>query len=192
MAKFHKNTPGNGLNLKLVFTDKDGKALSNEKIDQISAGILNHTLDFPVFYGPNVNSYKRWFEDEIKESWNKIGNNSNIQGVNVIEEDKLKKIHFILPGADSNPYLVLFAAIESAKEGLKEKITSKKAESNLEGKRLPINLNQANKLFNDSKFAKQILGNDYHYHYNAFYTFEYREYLNQVSLWESKRYLYSV
>lgn len=192
MSKFHKDSPGNALNLKLIFTDKDGKSLSDEHIDHISSGILNHTLDFPVFYGPTANSYKRWFEDEIKFGWNKIGNNSNIQGVNLINEDNFKKIQFLLPGSDTNPYLVLFAAIESAKEGLKEKITNKIAEKNLEDKRLPINLNYANKFFNDSKFAKRVLGNDYHYHFNAFYMFEYREYLNQVSLWESERYLYSV
>lgn len=192
MAKFKKEEPGNGMNIKYVFSSKEGKALPNEQIDYICGGILNHTLDFSCFYGPTVNSYKRFFEEEISGKWNKIGNNSEICGVNILNEDDKKKVHLMLPGADSNPYLVSYVALESALDGIKTKTCSKTAENNLKDKKLPITLNQANKLFRNSDFAKLVFGNDYHYHYNAFYVYEYQQYMNQVSLWEAERYLYSV
>lgn len=192
MAKFHKDEPGNGLNLKLRFTDLDGNDLSAEKTDMIGAGILKNTLDFACLYGPNNNSYKRFLEEEVLQSWNKMGNNSNIQGVNLVEENKQKKIHFNLPGSDSNPYLVLFSAIKSAENGLKEKISSSQAEKLLSDKRLPISLYQSIKSFRDSNIVKESLGRDFHFHYTEFFKFEYQQYMDQVSLWENERYLYSI
>lgn len=156
------------------------------------AGILNHSLDFACFYAPTVNSYKRLFEEEIQEGWNKVGNNGNIQGVNHVKEDNKSIIHFALPGADSNPYLVINAAIHSALSGIRSKFNSSIVQQDLAKKTLPVNLYQAIKIYNDSAAVKKALGEDFHYHYGCFYTYEYQTYMNQISLWEKERYLYSI
>ena len=194
MSKFDKETIGNNLNLKFSFTDKEGNQLTNEKIDSLAAGILNNSLDYTCIYGPTANSYKRFFEHNIQENWNKIGSLNSVKGINIYNAKNIKEtqIEFNLPGSDVNPYLVLTTALNSALNGYKNNFYSKDVEKILEEKKLPINLNEAIELFNDSKDAKLLFGEDFHYHYRAFYEYEYGTYLNQVSSWERNRYLNAI
>jgi glutamine synthetase len=192
MAKFSTEFPGNSLNLKLTLTDLDGKTISDDKIGQFAAGVLKYTRDYLCFYAPNVNSYKRLYEDDIYNCWNKIGNSSDIKGVNIINENHTKKIHFAVPGADANPYLVLFALIESGKLGIEETLLTSNVEKGLKDLEIPTSLNKANKIFKLSEATKKSLGEEFHYHYNAFYSYEYESFNNQISLWELERYLYSI
>ena len=192
MAKFHHELPGNSYNLKLVFTDNNGKQLPDSSLRQICAGILKHTLELSAFYCPNINSYKRLFEPDIHQNWNKLGDNNNLKGINLIQEDGITKISFALPGADSNPYLILMSIIKSAQNGLENKLDVSNIEKELDSKSLPMTLLQGVKHFEKSAFAKQILGEEYHDHYCNFYTYEFKQYMNQISNWEMERYLYAI
>jgi glutamine synthetase len=192
MAKYLSKFHGNSLGLKISLTDLEGNNISDEEIDKFAAGILKYTTDFACFYAPNVNSYKRFYENEIFNTWNKVGDNSNIQGVNILAENNTKKISFVIPGADTNPYLVLYSIIESGKLGLQQSLSTSKVENALLDLSIPTSLNKANKLFNASQAVKHSLGEEFHYHYNAFYSYEFEAYNSQVSLWELERYLYSI
>jgi glutamine synthetase len=68
-----------------------------------------------MFYAPNVNSYKRLKEPSIGDNWNKIGFNTSDCGVNIIEEENNKKLHFNLAGADVNQYLCIFGILNSVR-----------------------------------------------------------------------------
>ena len=192
MAKYHQDTPGNAINLKLNFTDLKGKQLKAEEYEKIASGILKNSLDYSVIYGPTANSYKRFFEEEIQNNWNKLGTNNDINGVNLINHGDKTSIHFHLPGADVNPYLTIFSICHSAIYGLNTNASKSSVEKSLEGKKLPINLYEAIQIFDKSEIAQKSLGNDFHYHFKAFYTFEFQQYLNQITHWETERYLYSI
>ena len=194
MAKYSKELPGNNLNLKITLLDSDNKPVSDEINDNFMAGIVKYARDFSTIYLPNVNSYKRFYEEDIKNNWFLVGDHTNIKGVNRIKENNVNKISFALPGADANPYLVLFALIESGKLGLNENLKSDEVSNSLkkEQNNFPTSLFKANKVFKNSKVAKEVLGEAFHDHFSAFYHFEYQNFNNQVSEWELERYLYSI
>ena len=194
MAKYSRDFPGNNLNLKLTLLDSNDKPVSEEINDNFIAGIIKYAKDFSTMYLPNVNSYKRLYEDDIKDKWHLVGNNSNIKGINKIKENDINKIGFALPGSDANPYLVLFALIESGKLGLNENLKSEEVSNIItkENNSFPTSLYKANKIFKNSKIAKEVLGDSFHDHFSAFYHFEYQNFNNQVSEWELERYLYSI
>lgn len=194
MAKYSEEFAGNNLNLKISLLDNNNKPVSNEINDSFVAGILKYITDFSTIYLPNVNSYKRLFEDRIIKNLDIIGNSSSLKPINIIKENDVQKISFNLSGADANPYLVLYALIESGKLGLKDKLNSNNISNELKTNKIkfPTSLYKANKIFSNSEFAKNTLGKSYHNHYSAFFNFEYQNYNNQVSEWELNRYLYSI
>lgn len=192
MAKYKQDLPGNGLNISVKLTDLEDNPTDSSSFEQAVAGILKHQLDYLCYYAPNINSYKRFFEDEIISSWNKVGSNSDIKGLNIIKEKNYEKINYIIPGSDANPYLVIFALIESIRSGINKKLKISQAELETRNLSLPTSLNKARKHFERSDLAKESLGEDFHYHYNAFYAYECEAFNNQISVWELSRYLYSV
>jgi glutamine synthetase len=68
----------------------------------------------------------------------------------------------------------------------------KDALTELNSKALPLNLNKSVTLYEKNEFIKEILGEEIHYHFGAFYSFEFAEYMNQVDDWERNRYLYQI
>lgn len=192
MAKYDTNIPGNSMNLKFKIVDKDGKDVSEDIVSQSMAGVLNHSLDFMCFYAPNVNSYKRFFDKEIFLTWNKSGNEINIQGINKYKENNVSKINYLIPGSDSNPYLVLFAIVESVRYGIENKLNLVEVEKKHSHHELPTSLFKSLKHFKNSQYARESIGDIYHDHYSIFYNHEYESYNGQVSHWELERYLYSI
>lgn len=192
MAKSHDDLIGNSLNIKLSFFDKNQNNISGELLNNMTAGILSNILDYTMFYCPNANSYKRLKEEDIDENWNKIGDNENLKGINILKEKSESKVLFTLTGADTNPYLALMCVLESALNGYLNKETIQNAEKKLSGKKLPLTLYNSIQNYEKSESAINTLGEKYHKHFKSFYTWEYTQYMNQVSNWELERYLYSV
>jgi glutamine synthetase len=58
--------------------------------------------------------------------------------------------------------------------------------------KLPINLNRCISLYEKNQFIKELLGEEIHYHYSAFYNFEYAEFNKEVNEWERERYFYQI
>lgn len=192
MAKYKSDEPGNSLNLKLSITDLDNKPIDTNIINSALAGVLNYKLDYLVFYAPNANSYKRLYEKDIYNNWNKIGNGNEVKGVNLIHKNNQHQISFVLPGADANPYLVLFSILESIRKGVQNKLKVDEIEKKVSHLNLPTSLLKAVKIFKNSPIARESLGDIYHDHYSMFYNYEFSAYNNQVSKWELDRYLYSI
>lgn len=192
MAKSHDEFVGNSLNIKLTFYDQNQKNIYGETLNNLTAGILSNILDYTIFYCPNANSYKRLKEEDIDINWNKVGDNENLRGINIIKEKSESKVLFTLTGSDTNPYLALMSILNSALNGLLSKDTIEKAEKKLHDKKLPLTLYNSIQNYEKSNEALNSLGEKFHKHFNSFYTWEYTQYMNQVSNWELERYLYSV
>ena len=192
MAKFLTELLGNRFNLKFTITNLEGKPASDNVINQALAGVLNHTLDFICFYAPNVNSYKRFFDNDLLDNWNKLGSSNDIQGINLLKDKKENKINFLLPGADANPYLSLFSIVESVRLGVQNKLDIKEAENKVSHHNLPTSLFKAVKHFKNSQVARESIGDVYHEHFGIFNTHEYESFNGQISHWELERYLYSI
>lgn len=78
------------------------------------------------------------------------------------------------------------------KSGITNKTNLEDALSESSRKALPLNLNKSVSLYEKNEFMKEVLGEEIHYHYGAFYNFEFSEYMNQVDDWERNRYLYQI
>lgn len=192
MAKYNQDLPGNGMNISIKLTDLEGNRVENDIFEQAVAGILKHQLNYLCFYAPNINSYKRFYEDEIISGWNHVGSNADLKCLNILKEKNSEKINYTIPGSDSNPYLVLLGLIESVKSGINDKLRIEAIEKESKDLSLPTSLNKARKLFEKSGHAKKSLGDEFHYHYNAIFSYECESFNNQISVWELGRYLYSV
>jgi glutamine synthetase len=113
-------------------------------------------------------------------------------GVNILTENNTNKILFKIPGSDTNIYLALYSLLNSIKAGIQNQTKLTTTLSELQDKSLPINLHAANRQFWKNEFMKGLLTEPIHQHYNAFYNFEYSEYMNQVDDWELHRYLLNI
>jgi len=76
--------------------------------------------------------------------------------------------------------------------GVKSKISVEDASNELNTKVLPLNLNKSVMSYENNSYLKEILGEEIHFHYGAFYNFEFAEYMNQVDDWERNRYFYQI
>lgn len=113
-------------------------------------------------------------------------------GLNLIKENNGNKLLFNIPGADINPYLTVYGIIESMKSGLKNNLNLKQELQNISGERLPINLNRSISNFDKSEYMKNLLGEDIHFHFGAFYNFEFVQFNSKVDEWERERYMYQI
>jgi glutamine synthetase len=156
-------------------------------------GWLIHIPDFMVFYAPTVNSYKRyqassWAPTRIAWSYD-----NRTAGFRVIGDGDSLRIECRIPGADSNPYLAFAAAIASGLDGIIHKIEPPEifkgdAYSAQNLPHVPKNLQEAVEKFEQSKFAKDTLGEDVVRHYAHFFQTEQNHFENAVTDWERLRY----
>jgi glutamine synthetase len=83
--------------------------------EYVLSGIVRHLPDLLIFHAPTVNSYKRLKEAYLNNNWNKVGYQQSDCGVNIIEDESVRKLHFNIPGADVNQYFSLYALINSVR-----------------------------------------------------------------------------
>ena len=78
------------------------------------------------------------------------------------------------------------------KSGLKDNLSLSKEIAEISAERLPINLNRSVVQFEKNEFIKNLLGEEIHYHFGAFYQFEFSQFNNEVTEWERERYMYQI
>jgi len=180
--------------LKISIIDIKTNKIVNESLFENSfSGLFEHLNDLFVFYAPTVNGYKRLLELKFSSyDFNNIDIKNDSPGISIIKEDNDDKISFNFTSGDINPYLALSAMIHSIADGINNKLKFEPTKAKLKNFKLPFNLLQAVHSFDKSNFSKNMLGEEIHYHFSHFYTFEYTEYMNQVDEWERKRYFYNI
>lgn len=160
LAKDGKNT---------FFEAKDKNSLS-EQAYRFMAGILYHGHDLCLAMNSSVNAYRRLdpnFEapNEIKASATDRGSMVRIP----IGNEKSARIEVRTVAPDANPYLVLYALIKAGLMGIHasdsdfEKMKKKVFDGEVEI--LPGTIYEAIDRFSESKFMKEIMGEDNHMKY---------------------------
>jgi glutamine synthetase len=156
-------------------------------------GWMAHVNDLMVFFGPTVNSYKRYQPG----SWAPVGiawsYDNRTAGFRVVGEGSSLRIECRIPGADCNPYLAYAAVLAAGMDGVRNKIEPPAVFQGdvyqaKELPRVPPTLREAQRLFAGSDFAKQAFGEDVHEHYTHFFDEEATAYENAVTDWERWRY----
>jgi glutamine synthetase len=144
-------------------------------------------------YAPTINSYKRyqsasWAPTRVAWSYD-----NRTTGFRVVGSGRSLRIECRLPGADVNPYLAFAAALASGLDGIARR-TEPPAEFRGDAytaddlPRLPGTLVEANRIFEESVFAREALGEAVVEHYAHFFRREIADHEKAVTDWERQRY----
>ena len=178
---------------KNIFQDpNDGKGLSREAYSFI-AGMLKHIKGITAFCNPIVNSYKRLitgFEAPLDIYWSTFDRRALIKIP--FQRGENTRIELRSPDGASNPYLVtalcLAAGLEGIREGLKPAAEGKTEET----ESLPANLSEALIAMKEDPFIEEILGKRFLKLYFSEKQEEWKNYMEQISMWEIEQYLYKI
>lgn len=205
MPKPLADLTGNGCHVHLSVWNKDGSqnlmpgdgelGLSDLAYHVIG-GLLHHAKDMTLITNPVVNSYKRinapatasgatWSPNTITYGGNNRTHMIRIPGNNRIEVR--------LADGAANPYLLQATLIAAAVDGMQEaRQPGKRLDIDMYAQghtvkrapRLPLNLLDAIRLFNKSKFAKATLGTEFHTAFAKLKMDEWNSYMQHFSGWE--------
>ena len=181
---------------KNVLFDAKGRYGGMSKLfESYLAGQLAYMLEFAPMFWPTINSYKRLvdgFWAPVKPTWGV--DNRTVTFRVLCGGAKSTRLETRAPGADSNPYLAVAAAIAAGLEGVKRnlKLTRKPATGDNAGAddvpRAPRTLIETTRIFHGSKAARDWFGSDFVDHFAATREWEWRKWLDAVTDWELRRY----
>ena len=116
-----------------------------------------------------VNSYKRYQPDSWAPTGIVWGNDNRTCGFRVVGHGQGMRVESRIPGADTNPYLALAATIAAGLYGIENKIdcgdpfkTNAYTDPNIE--RVPWNLADSIRAFEQSKIGPAAWGDDVQFH----------------------------
>jgi len=159
------------------------------------AGQVAHLMEFAPMFWPTINSYKRLvdgFWAPVKPTW---GVDNRTASFRVIAgSPKSTRLETRCPGADVNPYLAMAAVIAAGLDGVEKgmKLTAPAIHGTNGGAenipRAPRTLIETTRIFQQSKVARDWLGDTFVDHFAATREWEWRQWLDGVTDWELKRY----
>jgi len=180
---------------KNVFYDARHPHRMSKLFESYLAGQLALLEDIQAMYAPTVNSYKRLVDGmwaPVKRTWG-IDNRTSTLRV-IPGSAKSTRLESRCPGADVNPYIALSAVVGAGLWGIEKKLKLKDAP--LAGDaakaakipRLPRNLMHATENLKRSKAARELFGETFVDHFVRTREWEWRQFQDAVTDWETKRY----
>jgi glutamine synthetase len=186
MAKFDERE-GNSCHIHLSIR-RDGETVFDESF---LAGQLACMRELTLFYGPNINSYKRFVEASFAPTAVAWGHDNRTCSLRVVGHGPSKRLELRLPGADVNPYLALSAIIAAGLHGMDQGL---ELEPPVEGNaytsgkpRVPSTLREARDLFRDSAVVREAFGDEVVDHYLNYAQVELDAFDRAVTDWERFR-----
>ena len=180
---------------KNLFADAKGRHGMSKMFESYLAGQVAHLMEFAPMFWPTINSYKRLvdgFWAPVKPTW---GVDNRTASFRVIGgSPKSTRLETRCPGADVNPYLAMAAVIAAGLDGVEKgmKLTVPAIHGTNGGAenipRAPRTLIETTRNFQQSKVARDWLGDTFVDHFAATREWEWRQWLDGVTDWELKRY----
>ena len=180
---------------KNLFADAKGRHGMSKMFESYLAGQVAHLMEFAPMFWPTINSYKRLvdgFWAPVKPTW---GVDNRTASFRVIAgSPKSTRLETRCPGADVNPYLAMAAVIAAGLDGVEKgmKLTAPAIHGTNGGAenipRAPRTLFETTRNFQQSKVARDWLGDTFVDHFAATREWEWRQWLDGVTDWELKRY----
>lgn len=205
MAKWNENLPGCGGHVhQSLWTSEQSKNLFYEAGDQYQmselhkqylAGQLYCLPHVLPMYAPTINSYKRLIEGvwaPTTVTWAADNRTTAFRVLHPTEE--YTRLETRIPGADTNPYLAMAAALASGLYGIKSKLqlntppTTGNGYLDKSNGTIASNLFDASVFMKDSAIAKELFGESFVDHFTQTRLWECRQFAKGVTDWELKRY----
>lgn len=203
MAKWSNDYPGCGGHIhqslwkdgKNVFFDGSSQDKMSETMKSYMAGIFHCLPHILPMYAPTVNSFKRlvpgaWAPTTL--TWAK--DNRTVALRALPGSEKATRLEMRVVGSDVNPYLSMAACLASGLYGIKNNLKLEFKETigngyeDLSNGVLPENLKEATALMKSSPLAKELFGEDFVEHFSSTREWEWRQFANDITDWELKRY----
>ena len=153
----------------IVFADDDSDSGRSELFDSFMAGVLATMRELTYFYAPNINSYKRFQAGSFAPTAVAWGSDNRTCALRVVGHGAGMRVENRVPGGDVNPYLAVAAMIAGGLHGIREGLaldeecTGNAYESGHE--RVPMTLQAARDLLDQSDIARAAFGDDVVDHY---------------------------
>ena len=159
-----------------VFAAGDQGNESSETMQYFLGGLITYLRDIFLFFAPTINSYKRLQLNTFAPTNVTWGEDNRTVAFRLVGKDQSRRIENRIPGADINPYLAYSGMIAAGVKGIDEKIKpNNTAEQGnayelAESKQtfLPQSLEEATKVFENSKFVKETFGEEVQQHYTNY------------------------
>jgi glutamine synthetase len=180
---------------KNLFYDASHPHRMSKLFESYLAGQLALLEDIQAMYAPTVNSYKRLVDGmwaPVKRTWG-IDNRTSTLRV-IPGSAKSTRLESRCPGADVNPYIALSAVVGAGLWGIEKKMKLKDppltgdAAKAAKIPRLPRNLMQATENLKRSKPARELFGETFVDHFVRTREWEWRQFQDAVTDWETRRY----
>ena len=205
MAKWNENLPGcsGHIHQSLWSPDKSKNLFYNAEDEYHISDLHKHYLAgqlhclpyiLPMF-APTINSYKRLVEGAWAPTTVTWGVDNRTTALRVIHtSENYTRLETRIPGADTNPYLAMAAALAAGLYGIKNKLPLNipaTVGNGYEDKRngvLASNLYEATMLMKNSPVATELFGEGFVDHFTQTRLWECRQFGKSVTDWELKRY----
>jgi len=204
MAKWSPSLPGCSGHLheslwdaehsKNLFHDSAAADRMSTLMRQYLAGQLQLMPEMTALFCPTVNSHKRLVPGvwaPTNATWGIDNRTAALRAV-LGPSAKSVRVEYRLAGADINPYLAIAASLASGLYGIEHQLELPAAcganayESSAPP--LPKTLESATALLEQSRAAKELLGEEFIDHYVRTRQWEVRQYERAVTDWELERY----
>ena len=160
---------------------------------QFLGGLLKYSPELCLFFGPTINSYKRYQPGSWAPTRLAWAVDNRTTGFRVVGEGGSFRIENRMPGADANPYLAFAAMLAAGLAGVREGLDCGDAYSgnayvDEQLTRLPSSLRAATDLFAQSALARTAFGDDVVDFYTRHARLEQEAFDHAVTDWEKRRY----
>ncbi len=208
MAKWSPDYPGQSGHLhhslfdlksgEPIFFDASEPDCMSEQMRWFMAGLQKYMRPFLVMSAPVVNSYTRLVKGAWAPTSSTWGIDNRTTALRAINGDpKSQRIEFRVGAADGNPYLVSAAVIGAGLKGIEEKLpladpvkgNAYDVQDGLpEELQFPANLLDATRIFEESREARELFGEEFVDHFASTRRWEVREHEKQITDWQMERY----
>lgn len=219
MPKPFTDASGSGMFLYQSLFDKEGNNLFwapktqniahlTELAQSYVAGLLKYAPEFMLVTNPTVNSYKRLVangEVPVYTTWGRKNRNALVRiPMHKPGKHQSTRVELRNPDATANPYLALAISFAAGLRGIEEGLNmpeevpasidarSREELAHLGIRRLPKSLGEAISLFEQSEFAKEVLGEHMYSYFLSEKQKEWDEYCSIVTDWECKKFYIGV
>jgi glutamine synthetase len=166
---------------------------SSKLFRQFLGGLLKYSPELCLFFGPTINSYKRYQPGSWAPTRMAWAVDNRTVGFRVVGEGNSFRLENRMPGADANPYLAFAAMLAAGLAGVEEHLDcgqeyAGNAYVDPALARLPATLPEATDLFNRSTLARKAFSSDVVDFYVHHAHLETEAFNNAVTDWEKSRY----
>jgi glutamine synthetase len=171
-----------------VFSHEDGSA--SALFGQFIAGLQTYGPELMLMFAPNVNSYRRYVAGSQAPTNMAWGYDNRTTGLRIpASSPAARRVENRVAGADANPYLAMAATLAAGLQGIQEQLAPSEPLAGNgydQAHGLPRSMESALERMQQSRFAREVFGDDFVTGYCAVKALELNSFQNEISAWEQR------